>query len=426
MKPLATNRLVAQVGNLLFRRLAVGGASRAHGSADCQSATQQTASLRSGSRAEFAAVGGPSTIGSRANHTFKPTSAMRMSRLVCVLLFVLLPVFAPQLRADAVDDFVNAELARQQIPGLALAVMKDGKLAKAAGYGLANVAEKIPVRPETVFRIASVGKQFIATGILLLVEDGKLKLDDRLGTLLDDAPPTWAPLTVRQLLSHTSGLVRESPGYLPILRQPDINVIRAAYPLPLQFTPGEKYQYSNVGYFTLAEIIRRKGGQPWPEFIAARVFRPARLDATATTDQPTRGPRATGYAGKEGKWTPVTDALAVRPSGAFHSTVLDLAKWDRVLDGDAVLKPSSRKEMWTRIRLNDGGTHDYGLGWAVTAKGGRDIIRHGGSQSGFRTEYLRFPKERVTVIVLANADEAKPAVVAERVAELFLPAAPKQ
>jgi len=351
---------------------------------------------------------------------------MRMSRLVCVLLFVLLPVFAPQLRADAVDDFVNAELARQQIPGLALAVMKDGKLAKAAGYGLANVAEKIPVRPETVFRIASVGKQFIATGILLLVEDGKLKLDDRLGTLLDDAPPTWAPLTVRQLLSHTSGLVRESPGYLPILRQPDINVIRAAYPLPLQFTPGEKYQYSNVGYFTLAEIIRRKGGQPWPEFIAARVFRPARLDATATTDQPTRGPRATGYAGKEGKWTPVTDALAVRPSGAFHSTVLDLAKWDRVLDGDAVLKPSSRKEMWTRIRLNDGGTHDYGLGWAVTAKGGRDIIRHGGSQSGFRTEYLRFPKERVTVIVLANADEAKPAVVAERVAELFLPAAPKQ
>jgi len=351
---------------------------------------------------------------------------MRLLRLVCVLVLVLLPVFAPLLRADAVDDLVNAELARQQIPGLALAVMKDGKLAKSAGYGLANVEEKVPVRPETVFRIASVGKQFIATGILLLVEDGKMTLDDRLGALLDDAPPTWAPLTVRQLLSHTSGLVRESPGYLPILRQPDINVIRAAYPLPLQFTPGEKYQYSNVGYFTLAEIIRRKGGQPWPEFIAARVFRPAQLDATATTDQPPRGPRATGYAGKEGKWTPVTDALAVRPSGAFHSTVLDLAKWDRVLDGDTVLKPSSRKELWTRIRLNDGSTHDYGLGWAVTAKGGRDMIRHGGSQSGFRTEYLRFPKERVTVIVLANADEAKPAVFAERVAELFLPATPKQ
>jgi D-alanyl-D-alanine carboxypeptidase len=351
---------------------------------------------------------------------------MRLLRLVCVLVLVLLPVFAPLLRADAVDDLVNAELARQQIPGLALAVMKDGKLAKSAGYGLANVEEKVPVRPETVFRIASVGKQFIATGILLLVEDGKMTLDDRLGALLDDAPPTWAPLTVRQLLSHTSGLVRESPGYLPILRQPDINVIRAAYPLPLQFTPGEKYQYSNVGYFTLAEIIRRKGGQPWPEFIAARVFRPAQLDATATTDQPPRGPRATGYAGKEGNWTPVTDALALRPSGAFHSTVLDLAKWDRVLDGDTVLKPSSRKELWTRIRLNDGSTHDYGLGWAVTAKGGRDMIRHGGSQSGFRTEYLRFPKERVTVIVLANADEAKPAVFAERVAELFLPATPKQ
>jgi D-alanyl-D-alanine carboxypeptidase len=409
------SRLVAQVGNLLFRRLAVGGAAGAHEPADCQSATPQTASLRYGSSAATAAVRGPLVL------------SVPLPRFVRqLLLLALLPVFAPLVRADAVDDLVNAELARQQIPGLALAVMKDGKLAKSAGYGLANVAEKVPVRPETVFRIASVGKQFIATGILLLVEDGKLTLDDRLGALLDDAPPAWAPLTVRQLLSHTSGLVRESPGYLPILRQPDINVIRAAYPLPLQFTPGEKYQYSNVGYFTLAEIIRRKGGQPWPEFIAARVFRPAQLEATATTDQPARGPRATGYAGKEGKWTPVTDALAVRPSGAFHSTVLDLAKWDRVLDGDTMLKPSSRKELWTRIRLNDGSTHDYGLGWAVTAKGGRDMIRHGGSQSGFRTEYLRFPKERVTVIVLANADEAKPAVFAERVAELFLPVAPKQ
>lgn len=351
---------------------------------------------------------------------------MHLRRHVCILLPVLLTAFAPLLRADAIDDLVNAELARQQIPGVALAVMKDGRLAKAAGYGLANVADKVPLQPETVFRIASVGKQFIATGILLLVEDGKLQLDDRLGALLDDAPPAWASLTVRQLLSHTSGLVRESPGYLPLLRQPDINVIRAAYPLPLQFTPGEKYQYSNVGYFTLADIIRRKGGQPWPEFITARVFRPAQLHATATTDQPPRGPRATGYAGKDGKWTPVTDALAVRPSGAFQSTVLDLAKWDRVLDGDAVLKPSSRKEMWKRIRLNDGSTHDYGLGWAITAKDGREMIRHGGAQSGFRTEFLRYPHERVTVIVLANADEAKPAVIAEQVAGLFLPTVSKR
>ena len=326
--------------------------------------------------------------------------------------------------ADAVDDLVRTEMAKQQIPGLALAVVKDGKLTKAAGYGMANVAEKTPAQPDTVFRIASVGKEFIATGILLLVEDGKLTLDDRLDKFLEDAPPAWAPLTVRQLLSHTSGLVRESPGYVPILRQPDINVIRAAYPLPLQFTPGEKYQYSNVGYFTLAEIIRRKSGQPWPEFMAARVFKPAQLNATATTDQPPRGPRATGYAGKDGNWTPVVDALAVRPSGAFHSTVLDLARWDTLLDGDKILKAASRKEMWTPITLNDGKPYGYGLGWTVATKDGRQVIRHGGSQSGFRTEFLRFPKEHVTVIVLANSDEAKPAVFAEQVAEKFLPALP--
>lgn len=345
-------------------------------------------------------------------------------RLTAPLLALSLFLAAKLARADAVDDVVKAELAKQQIPGLALAVVKDGKLAKTAGYGLANVAEKTPAQPDTVFRIASVGKQFIATGILLLVEDGKLKLDDRLDTFLEDVPPTWAPLTVRRLLSHTSGLVRESPGYVPILRQPDINVIRAAYPLPLQFTPGEKYQYSNVGYFTLAEIIRRKSGQPWPEFMAARVFKPAQLSATATTDQPPRGPRATGYAGKDGNWTPVVDALAVRPSGAFHSTVLDLARWDTLLDGDTVLKAASRKEMWTPITLNDGKPYGYGLGWTVATKDGRQVIRHGGSQSGFRTEFMRFPKERVTIIVLANSDEAKPAVFAEQVATLFLPALP--
>ena len=336
--------------------------------------------------------------------------------VVALLLAVVRPA-----RADAVDDLMKAEMARQNIPGVALAVVKDGKLVKAAGFGLANVAEKTPVQAETVFRIASVGKQFIATGIMLLVEEGKLGLEDRLDKLIEDVPAAWAALTVRQLLSHTSGLVRESPGYLGGVRQPDINVIRAAYPLPLQFTPGEKYQYSNVGYFTLAEIMRRKSGMPWGDFVSARVFKPAQLNATTLTDQPTRGPRAVGYAGKDGEWTPVVDAIAVRPSGAFHSTVLDLARWDTLLDGDKVLKASSRAEMWKPTKLNDGKFYDYGLAWTVGTKGGRAVIRHGGSQSGFRTEFMRFPKDRVTVIVLANSDEAKPVVFAELVAEKFLP-----
>ena len=338
------------------------------------------------------------------------------------LVVALLLAVVRLARADAVDDLVKAEMGRQQIPGLALAVVKDGKLVKAAGYGLANVAEKTAVLPETVFRIASVGKQFIATGIMLLVEEGKLGLEDRLEKLIEDVPAAWAPLTVRQLLSHTSGLVRESPGYLGGVRQPDINVIRAAYLLPLQFVPGEKYQYSNVGYFTLAEIMRRKSGMPWGDFVMARVFKPAQLNATATTDQPPRGPRAVGYAGKDGEWTPVVDAIAVRPSGAFHSTVLDLARWDTLLDGDTVLKAASRAEMWKPTRLNDGKLYDYGLAWTVGTKNGRSVIRHGGSQSGFRTEFMRFPKEHVTVIVLANSDEAKPVVFAELVAEKFLPA----
>jgi D-alanyl-D-alanine carboxypeptidase len=337
-------------------------------------------------------------------------------KFVCLILLVAVRL----VRADAVDDVVKAEMAKQQIPGLALAVVKDGMLKKSAGYGLANVEAKTPVVPETVFRIASISKQFIATGILLLAEDGKLALDDRLDKFLEDAPPAWAPLTLRQLLSHTSGLVRESPGYVPLLRLSDTAVIRAAYSLPLQFTPGEKYQYSNVGYFTLAEIMHRKSGKSWPEFMTERVFQPAKLTATSTTDQPPVGPRATGYAGKEGQWTPVADALALRPSGAFQSTVLDLAKWDMVLDAGQVLKASSRKELWTPVKLGSGESSGYALGWMVGTRNGRPVVHHGGSQPGFRTEFMRFPKDRLTVIVLANSDEAKAAVFAEQVAKVFV------
>ena len=176
------------------------------------------------------------------------------------LLLILTAAVA--VRADKVDDYLKAEMLKQHIPGVSLAVVKDGKIIKAEGYGLANLELNVPARPETVFKIGSVSKQFISAGILLLIQEGKISLDDSISKFLEGTPETWKPITVRHLLTHTSGIVREAPGFDPLKVQSDADVIKTAYSLPLRFAPGEKWEYCNVGYFSLAEIIRKVTGKP--------------------------------------------------------------------------------------------------------------------------------------------------------------------
>src|SRR5580765_5531621 len=166
------------------------------------------------------------------------------------LLLILTTAFA--IRADKVDDYVKAEMLKQHIPGVSLAVVKDGKIIKAEGYGLANIELNVPARPETVFKIGSVSKQFISAGILLLIQEGKISLDDSISKFLDGTPDTWKPITIRHLLTHTSGIVREAPGFDPLKVQSDADVIKTAYSLPLRFAPGTKWEYANTGYFVLA------------------------------------------------------------------------------------------------------------------------------------------------------------------------------
>jgi CubicO group peptidase (beta-lactamase class C family) len=165
-------------------------------------------------------------------------------------------------QVNKVADYVKAEMKRQRIPGLSLAIVKEGKVILAEGYGLANVEMSVPARPETVFKICSVSKQFIATGIMLLAQEGKLGIDDPISRYLEGTPATWKAITIRHLLTHTSGLVREAPGFDPFKIQSDADVIKSAYPLPLRFAPGEKWEYCNISYFMLAEIIR-VAGRPW-------------------------------------------------------------------------------------------------------------------------------------------------------------------
>jgi D-alanyl-D-alanine carboxypeptidase len=325
--------------------------------------------------------------------------------------------------SDAVDALVAAQMADRHIPGVALAVVRGGKVIKAAGYGIADLEHQVPVTPETVFKIGSVSKQFIATGIMLLAQDGKLTVDDPVAKFFTDAPQSWPPITVRHFLTHTSGVVREGPAFDPMKAQSDSIVVSSAFGLPLVFPTGSEYQYCNVCYFALADIIARVSGQPWDAYLEERVFRPVGMSATRTTTTTAVVPhRARGYTWRDGRYENAPELLAVRPSGAFLSNVLDLARWEAALNEDKVLTKASREQMYTPARLTYGNMSAYGFGWDLNPLVGHRRIHHGGSLPGFRAEMARFPDDDLAVIVLTNADSGQPEQIANVVAEIYFAA----
>ena len=338
---------------------------------------------------------------------------MTPKRRFLLSLAVMLVAAAPA-RGQDLDDVVRGWIDKQHVPAAAIAVVKDGALIKAEGYGLADVENRIPARAHTVFKIGSISKQFIATGIMLLVQDGRIAVDDNVSKHLDGTPRTWEAITLRHLLTHTSGLGREAPGFDASRVQPDIDVIKTAYPTALAAAPGEKFEYSNLGYFVLAEVIHRVSGKSWGDFLSERVFTPLGMTATRVTSLTDIVPnRARGYAWNAGRLQNEDDWPAVRASGAFLSTALDLAKWEVALSGDQILKATMKHEMWTPVRLNDGRTFPYGFGWQLDdwpadskVPTGVSMIRHGGSMNGFRAGYVRWPGHRLTVIVLTNLTSA--------------------
>jgi D-alanyl-D-alanine carboxypeptidase len=336
-----------------------------------------------------------------------------MLRLTRILLVAVLFVSGiGRLRADDLDEFVTGVIRERHIPAVSLAVVKDGRLVRSAGYGVADLEHGVGAVPETVYKLGSVSKQFIAAGIMLLVQDRKLALTDTVGTFLPDAPASWGGISVRHLLTHTSGLVRESPGFQPYTATPDIDVIRAAFTRPLDFKTGDEYRYSNLGYYTLAEIVTRVSGKPWPAFLHERIFSPLGMADTQPTTVADLVPRrARGYVWSD-RFTNAEDWTAVRPSAAFLSTVLDMAKWEVALQTDRILTPASKQQMWTRVRLNDGSEYPYGFAWELDDfppggfSTGVAMIRHEGSIPGFRAAYGRLPKQSLAVVVLSNLEGA--------------------
>jgi len=341
---------------------------------------------------------------------------MRRALLLIPVLWLAAPAM---VRADQADDFIHAQMKMFHLHGMSVAVIKNGRIIKAQGYGMADDERRTPAATDTVYKIGSVSKQFIATAIMLLVRDGRVGLDDPISKYINGTPAAWKPITVRHFLTHTAGLVRESPGFDANRQISDADVLKAAYRVPLLSRPGEQWAYSNVGYYGLAEIIRHASGRPWQEYVDERVFQPAGLTVAPTNTKKPIANRARGYDGRHNSRV-ADDWVALRPSGAFLATVLELAKWDAVLYTDRVLTEAERRQMYTPVRLNNGATAPYGFGWHVESWKGLRFVWHGGGLPGFSSQFVRYIDDGLSVITLTNGSDVDSGAIARGLAQLYL------
>jgi CubicO group peptidase (beta-lactamase class C family) len=338
-------------------------------------------------------------------------------------------------------DQVFRPLVDASSPGLSVIVLKNAKTAFEGSYGLANLETKTPITPLTDFRLASFTKQFTAMCIMLLVHDGKLSYDDTLTRIFPDFPAYGNAITVRMLLTHTSGLKDYEDIYsaqFPGVDDRKIPQIKDAQILAMMrqqtstdFSPGSQWRYSNTGYAMLAMIVEKVSGKPFGTFLHDRIFVPLGMKNTLTYEKGKNEVpnRAFGYTKKDGHWIEAdqSSTSAVLGDGGIYSNVEDLAKWDRALSEHALLSASEMQAAYTPVKVpggtkkDDGTPTQYGFGWFLDPYNGRKRTWHSGTTTGFRTFIDRFPDEGLTIIILCNRDDLQPGKLADRVADLFKP-----
>ena len=344
-----------------------------------------------------------------------------MKRLTLAGASLAIVLFATQFaQADEVDDYIKSHMKQHRIPGVALEIIRDGQAVKTAGYGVANLELNVPVSLETVFEIGSITKQFTAAGILLLAQEGRLSVDDKISKYLKDTPEAWRRVTIRHLLTHTSGIKSYTglDGFQLWRHLTQGRFIQAIGAQPIEFQPGESWKYCNTGFNLLGYIIENVSGINYWDFMSRRIFHPLGMQATANRLPSLVIPhRADGYERTNHAWINRDyDLTDVFSAGAIVSTVGDLAKWAMSLDGEGLLNAASKAQMWTPVRLNDGNTTNYGFGWHLGEVEGHKNIGHSGSTSGFSSSIQRFPDDKLAVIVLSNTDEEIATILARKIA----------
>ncbi len=320
-------------------------------------------------------------------------------------------------KADKIDDYVTAKIKRLHVPGASLAIVRDGHITKAQGYGFANLELRSPATKETVYEIGSTSKQFTATAIMMLVEEGKVRLDDTITKYFPEAPQAWRGIKIRHLLTHTSGIQNHVavPHWLDVFRTnlafetaPSRDeLLKMFFKLPLEFQPGETWAYDNTGYYLLGIIIEKASGKSYWQFLDERVFKPLGMNATRSTDpQPIVPNRASGYEWKNDHFEnrPVLLPAIAFSAGSLLSTVEDMAKWDAALYTEKLLKKSSLDQMWTAPATNDGtdAPFNYGFGWFIENYHGHRLVQHSGGTPGFSSAMYRFVSDKLTIIIRTN------------------------
>jgi CubicO group peptidase (beta-lactamase class C family) len=353
--------------------------------------------------------------------------ASRMkSFAVSFFLAPLLEITSASAATDRVGDFVNDYLKRKQVPGCAVMVRLNGKVALLRGYGIANIEHRVGATPQTVFQSGSIGKQFTAMAVMILIEEKKLGLDDPISKYLD-VPETWSAIRVRHLLTHTSGL-GDYPETFSLQRDySEDDLLKMIVAQPLGFAPGEKWSYSNLGYATLGILIRKVSGEFWGDFLQKLVLAPLGMKHTRVISEADIIPnRAAGYTLQNGvlknqRW--VSPSLNTTADGSLYFTIEDLAKWDEALETQKLINPRSYEQMWTPVKLSNGRTAPYGFGWRISkSESGRRVLEHGGAWQGFASYIARYPDDRLSISVLCNRAGAGTRYIAERIASLYVPA----
>jgi len=348
-------------------------------------------------------------------------------KIASVALVLLLPPIRLAGQASdtaAINRYVQAELNRQRIPGLSLAVLMGDRVLMSRGYGFANVELRVPASDSTIYQSGSMGKQFTAALVEMLVGQGRLRLDDPIVRWFPEGASVWQGITVRHLLTHTSGIAEYTDSTFDYRKDyTEDELVKFAASRPLDFRPGERWSYSNTGYVLLGALIHRVSGRFYGDLLRDSVFKPLGMNDSRIISEADIVPnRADGYVLddsvlKNQEW--VAPMLNTTADGALYFTIRDLAKWAVALNHGRVPNQAALDTAWTPVRLNDGATYPYGFGWGIFNQRGHLRIAHTGSWQGFKTVIARYPESRITVIVLGNLAQAQVGAIAYAIAGML-------
>ncbi|HWP52800.1 MAG TPA: serine hydrolase [Pyrinomonadaceae bacterium] len=367
-------------------------------------------------------------MASRLLNIFVERPAAMLVLLFTVSLFGVQAGFAQNVQPAAAMDREMSAVYQPDNPGAAVVVVKNGQVIFRKAYGMANLELQVPMKPEMVFRLASVTKQFTAVAIMMLVEQGRLWLHDDLTKFFPDYPTAGRKITVENLLTHTSGIKDFMNKVWPERMSENLRpqqLIDLFKNDSLEFVPGAKEEYANANYILLGAIIEKLSGQDYAQFIEHQIFKALGMTHSSyCRTQPLMPNRVSGYLKRDNVYiNPAYFSMTqLFAAGAICSSVDDLALWDAAISANKLLKPSSWDQIFTPYKLSSGLTEGYAYGWVISKFLERPMASHAGGIPGFRAYVMRIPGDRLYVALLSNDETAdtQPEYVAKRIAAIAL------